>query len=180
MLDLCRACAKLSRRGLRGHYYHASCLSVGPRRQAERARASESDGGLRGHYSHASCRSVCWTSAESWAAAQPRPKRPLKSLRDFVCSRPTGQTAGPIAMKLYRLELLVVRMWRACLKSRFDFRKKNKLQKKKFWATVPTLGAIFSRFKTDIKKVAREIFLNIISFRKSPFAARYLKKWRRR
>ena len=77
-----------------------------------------------------------------------RPKRPLFSLRDFVCPPPGGQTAGRIAMKLGTLKHL----WAGvCTIPRnpgigFPFSRKREISL--FDATVPALGAIFSRMKT--------------------------------
>ena len=63
--------------------------------------------------------------------------------------------------------------WDLCWPGKSGIRfpeKKKKSEKPDFWATVAILDAIFSGIITDINKIMREVFLNIISFRTSPFS----------
>ena len=83
----------------------------------------------------------------------------------FVCPGPAGQTAERSATKFGMLKLIPTGYDAIPKNSGIDIPFSRKREKSIFEATVPPLGAIFSRMKTDIKKVARAIFLNIISFR---------------
>ena len=102
-----------------------------------------------------------------------RPKRPLISLRDFVCPRPGDQTARRIAMKLGRRKCLRTGLMPDPRNSRIDIPFSRKREISLFRVTVPALGAIFSDRETSFSKSRRTILRYRMSFELSPFAARY-------